>query len=406
MSVAADRPSSSAGGIGPLVAVGLAMGPAVALGFARFGYALLLPAMRGDLGWSFATAGAMNTANAAGYLVGAMVAAPIAARAGERRALAAGMALTAASLLGSGLSDQVPLLLGLRLLAGVAGAVAFVVGGGLAARGGLGATPGRAGLLLGVYFAGGGLGMMVSGAGVPALIGHLGWRAAWLAMGVASALAMAAAIPAARAVPDAAGEHRASGAGRWRIGSLWPILGAYLLFGAGYIAYMTFIVAFLARRGSGPLEVSLFWVVLGAAAFGSGFLWPPVLGRLRERWGPSLLLVLVAIGAGLPLLSGATLVTFASALLFGISFLAVVAAVTAYARRRLPPRHWTSAIAALTVAFALGQCAGPVLAGALSDGPAGVRAGLLIGVGLLAAGALTALAQRTGGPLRPRPGGG
>jgi predicted MFS family arabinose efflux permease len=49
------------------VVVGLAMGPAVALGLARFAYALLLPSMRADLGWSFANAGAMNTVNAAGY---------------------------------------------------------------------------------------------------------------------------------------------------------------------------------------------------------------------------------------------------------------------------------------------------------------------------------------------------
>ena len=47
------------------------MGPAVALGLARFAYALLLPAMRADLSWSFADAGAMNTANAVGYLAGA-----------------------------------------------------------------------------------------------------------------------------------------------------------------------------------------------------------------------------------------------------------------------------------------------------------------------------------------------
>jgi hypothetical protein len=54
------------------VVFGLAMGPAVALGLARFAYALLLPSMRTDRGWSFADAGAMNTANAAGYLAGAL----------------------------------------------------------------------------------------------------------------------------------------------------------------------------------------------------------------------------------------------------------------------------------------------------------------------------------------------
>jgi hypothetical protein len=50
------------------IVAGLSMGPVIALGLARFAYALLLPAMRGELGWSYADAGAMNAANAAGHL--------------------------------------------------------------------------------------------------------------------------------------------------------------------------------------------------------------------------------------------------------------------------------------------------------------------------------------------------
>ena len=67
------------------IVMGLAMGPAVGLGLGRFAYALLLPAMRLDLGWNYAQAGAINTANAAGYLIGALIAAPLAARFGDKR---------------------------------------------------------------------------------------------------------------------------------------------------------------------------------------------------------------------------------------------------------------------------------------------------------------------------------
>ena len=51
----------------------LSLGAAVSLGITRFAYGLLLPTMRADLGWSYTLAGAMNTANAAGYLVGALM---------------------------------------------------------------------------------------------------------------------------------------------------------------------------------------------------------------------------------------------------------------------------------------------------------------------------------------------
>lgn len=134
--------------------------------------------------------------------------------------------------------------------------------------------------------------------------------------------------------------------------------------------------------------------MLGLAAVVSSVAWGPVLGRLRGGRGIGLATGVVTIGALVPLLWNADAATFASAVLFGGSFLTVPTAVTAFARRTHLPQHWTTAIVALTVAFALGQCLGPVLAGVLSDGPSGVRAGLTLSAAILAAGALLAVAQR------------
>jgi predicted MFS family arabinose efflux permease len=53
----------------------LALAPAIGVGIARFAYSLLLPDMRASLGWSYAAAGFMNAINAAGYLIGALIAA-------------------------------------------------------------------------------------------------------------------------------------------------------------------------------------------------------------------------------------------------------------------------------------------------------------------------------------------
>src|SRR5699024_11468321 len=94
-----DRPSvehATTEGNGHLgLVVGLAAGPLVALGLARFAYALLLPAMSDDLAWSYSAAGALNTTNAAGYLVGALLAAPLARALGTRRTFLLGTAVTA-----------------------------------------------------------------------------------------------------------------------------------------------------------------------------------------------------------------------------------------------------------------------------------------------------------------------
>ena len=47
-----------------MIALCLSMGPAVSNGFARFGYGLVLPAMREEHSWNYAQTGWLNTANA------------------------------------------------------------------------------------------------------------------------------------------------------------------------------------------------------------------------------------------------------------------------------------------------------------------------------------------------------
>ena len=56
------------------LAPALSLGAAVSLGITRFAYGLRLPPIRADLHWSYTLAGAMNTANAPGYLLGALLA--------------------------------------------------------------------------------------------------------------------------------------------------------------------------------------------------------------------------------------------------------------------------------------------------------------------------------------------
>ena len=73
------------------------------------------------------------------------------------------------------------------------------------------------------------------------------------------------------------------------------------------------------------------------------------------------------LGAVLPVLIATRPAVFASAVLFGGSFLIVPTSVTAFARKAAPPHAWTAAIAMLTVGFAVGQCIGPWLSGVVSD---------------------------------------
>jgi len=375
------------------VVFGLSMGPAIALGLARFAYALLLPAMRADLRWSFADAGAMNTANAAGYLVGALVAAPVGRHTGDKAAFCLGLLLTSAAMAGSGVTADFTILLFLRAVSGFAGAVSFVAGAGLTAAAASGGSRSRAPTMLGIYFAGGGIGITASALAVPPLLSAMGWRGGWLALGALGLAATLCGSLVLRRTPETSYQVHV-GAGGWSARFMARKLVAYGLFGAGYIAYATFIVAYLrTSEGFDSGSITAFWVILGLAAVVAAFAWGPVLARLKGGWGASAAITTVGVGAALPLIWHGPTGAFLSSILFGGSVLAVIAAVTAFARKAAKPHAWTAAIAALTVAFGTGQCIGPLLSGALSDGPNGVRAGLWLSVGILAVASVVAAFQ-------------
>jgi predicted MFS family arabinose efflux permease len=376
------------------VPLGLSIGPLVALGLARFAYALLLPAMRTSLDWSYVQAGAMNTANAAGYLLGAVAAAPLAARYGKRRLFCAGVFGTAIALLGCGTVTNFSALLLLRIGAGAFGALSFVLGASLATEAGSGSSHDRQALFISIYFAGAGLGIALSSMIVPIALsaGASGWRWSWICFGVTSILLGFLAVPAVRyRCPSESMQQKYQGT--LQRTSLSPLLVAYTLFGAGYIAYMTFIVAFLRGENFDSTIISAFWVMLGTASVAAGFFWGRAFSSMSGGRPMALVLAMNVCGAAAPLVTRTTIGVFVSAALFGASLMAAPSAVTAFIRKSRSSKDWTATIGRFTVLFGLGQCAGPLLAGYLSDSPSGIRLGLLVSTIALMVAALVALLQ-------------
>jgi predicted MFS family arabinose efflux permease len=390
------------------VATALALGAAISLGLARFSYALLLPAMRADLGWSYFTAGAMNTANAAGYLAGALLTQRALRRFDARALLLAGGWVAAVLLALHGLVTDDGILYALRTATGVASAATFVCGGLLAARlaqlaPAAGRTP-SAGLVLGLYYGGTGLGIIVSALLVPPLAARgadHAWQGAWLALGAVAlgATAVMAAATRGLAAPAVSGGVQA-GAVRRR--ALAFGLAGYLMFGLGYIGYMTFVITLLREQGHGGGAIVAFYVLLGAGVIASSWLWAALLQRSRGGGALAALNALLAVATLLPVLSAHPVAVFASGALFGAVFLSVVASTTALVRHNLPPAAWPAGIAAFTIVFAAGQIVGPSLVGWVADGPGGLTRGFAVSAAMLACGALLAWRQR---PLDAAPAG-
>ena len=107
--------------------------------------------------------------------------------------------------------------------------------------------------------------------------------------------------------------------------------------------------------------------MLGVAVLAAPGLWQ----RPIRSWpGGRILAVLLGVIAGaaaLVLLDAVPAVVVVSALAYGATFMAVPAAVTALVRAATPPERLTGTLSTFTVIFAVGQMAGPWLAGALAD---------------------------------------
>jgi predicted MFS family arabinose efflux permease len=374
------------------IALALSLGAAVALGFARFNYALLLPAMQQDLAWNYTQAGSMNTANAFGYMFGALMAAPIGKRVGLARTFWVSMMLVGLAMLLTGIVSSFSLLLIFRSLAGFAGATTFIVGATLAAQL---AGNGRGGLILGTYFSGVGIGVFLASLGLPQLLEKdlTIWREAWVVMGIISVVFALFGRNAALSVsPPTA--HAQSGSTTFYSPKLIPVIVGYFMFGFGYITYITFVISLLRSSGVDSNGVAIFWLIFGIATMANSFIWSRLLDSAKGGQALAVVLAITAAGNVLPIFSTSNASIYLSAVLFGGSALTVVTASTNIMRKSLPVGGWASGIALVTIVFSIGQTLGPLVSGYLADRSSSLTSGFVLSASILFLAALISLLQK------------
>jgi predicted MFS family arabinose efflux permease len=371
----------------------LSLAPTVCLGIGSFAYSLVLPDMRDSLGWSYSAAGFMNTINAAGYLAGALVASKLIKRFGLSATVRWGTMACLVSLALCALSGNFIILSFARLLAGIGAAAAFVGGAALAAIVAQ-SRPERANFLLSLFYAGPGLGILSSGLIAPFVLQAFGPGSWWIVWWVMTLLAVAMTIPLLLAPIDTRADiFDTAEPTKFAV---WPVLiylAGYFLFGAGYIAYMTFMIAYVRDAGGGAVAQSAFWCLIGASAFVTPWIWRGVLARNSGGVSTAIILGVNATGAALPLFGHSTAWLAASALVFGVSFFAVAGSTTAFVRFNYPPAAWPTAIAAMTIAFGVGQTLGPTATGAITDALGSLSYALNAGAAMLALAAMATAFQ-------------
>lgn len=362
-----DADSSAAPGNGVIVAIGL-VSLAVAMGIGRFAFTPLLPLMLRDGTLLPATGAEWAAANYGGYLAGALTAGWFAAD--PRRGLRLGLlgvvlgTLAVAALDGPWMAAAGTVL---RAAAGVFSAWTLVCVSSWC----LAALSRRGAAALGAWvYTGVGLGIAVAG-----LLAWLGGaqsaRALWLELGL---LAAAGAVFAWRKLPTVRAVHPVHAAsaparrGKTARGQ-WPMVLCYGSFGFGYIIPATFLPAMAREQVADPLVFGLTWPLFGLAAAVSvagAARWLAAWPR-RQVW--ALAQGVMALGTALPLLAQSLWILALSAVLVGGTFMVATMAGLQLAREQAAGDA-TALLARMTVAFAVGQIAGPLLVRLIGTGQA------------------------------------
>ncbi|MET0518570.1 MAG: YbfB/YjiJ family MFS transporter [Burkholderiaceae bacterium] len=370
-------------------------GLVLTLGLARFAYTPMLPLMQQQAGLSTAAGGWLAAINYLGYMSGALAAAWIDHPRLRQWLYGTGLWLSLLMTLAMGLGDSFWLWALSRYVAGLCGATGMLLGSGLVLNWLM-----RAGRRpeLGLFFMGGGLGIIVSALGAMLMSRlQLGWALQWQGFALLGLLFFVPAwawrppVPA----PAAGGAAGAGPAPSWRWMGL--MLAAYFCAGWGFVISATFTVAIVERQpllaGQGPWA----WLLVGLAATPAVFLWDRVARRVGETNALLLAFALQTASVLLPAWSEGLPAALAGALLYGGTFIGIVSMTLALVGRRSPANPG-KAMARLTLSYGVAQISAPALAGSMAQASGGYRGALYLTALVLLLGMVLLLLLRREGP--------
>lgn len=386
------------------------------LGLARFGYTMLLPPMQAGLGLDNAQAGALATANLAGYLALAVLGGALASHFGPRVVIAAGLAVAALGMLLTGLAGSFAAAMGWRALTGLGSGASNVpvmalLSGWFGRR--------RRGLAAGVAVTGSSFAVILLGPLVPRLLeafGADGWRASWLGFGGATLLLAVLALALLRdrpaelgLAPLAAGPEEAPVRGpartpgalpHWssvyRSPVVWHVGLIYVAFGFSYIIYVTFFTKYLiAERGYTQAEAGGLFMTLGWLSLACGLLWGWVSDHIGRKAALVIVYLIHTLAFGLFALWPAPPGLLLSAVLFGLSAWSIPAIMAALCGDLLGPRLAPAGLGFITLFFGIGQALAPSAAGLIADAAGSLAPAMLLAAAVALLGALGSLLLRS-----------
>ncbi len=386
-----------------------------ALGLARFGYTMVLPAMQLGLGLSNAHAGGLATANLIGYLSLSVLGGALAARYGPRVVITVGLTVAAVGMLLTGLANSFFAAAVWRALTGIGSGASNVPAMGLLAAW---FVQSRRGMAAGIGVTGSSLALIILGLLVPHLLavyGWNGWRICWFFFaGITLVLAVLAftilrnspsdlgLLPVGASGDSATVTSKLKGLnwGRvYRSGIVWHLGLIYVAFGFSYIIYMTFFTKYLIAEGGYTQEsAGRLFMIMGWLSLLCGLIWGSFSDKLGRKTALVIVYIIQASAFGLFALWPSTPGFVLSAVLFGLTAWSIPAIMAATCGDLLGPRLAPAGLGFITLFFGIGQAAGPSVAGVIADAYHSLSPALLLAAGVALLGAVGSLFLRSTSP--------
>jgi MFS family permease len=372
-------------------------------GLSRFGYSAVLPEMQEALGLSGAAAGSLASWNLAGYTLMALVGGFLASRFGPRKVVAAGMFISAAGMMLTGLSQGLVLASACRFLTGIGNGMVMapsliLMAAWFDAR--------RLGLASAVSSSGIGLGLVVAGPVVPRLIdsgGDDGWRFAWYFFAAVALFVSLVIVFFERDRPHAPprdngprkSEQRATLADLGvilRSRFAWHLGFIYFLYGFAYLIYYTFFQKrLIADLGLSSETAGDLFLIAGVASLLFAVLWGAFSDRIGRGRAMAVIFVLEAVAATLFAVRPGMAALVISAVVFGSGVFSVPGLIGAACGDRFGARVAFASMGFVTIFIGLGQATGPYVGGLLEDVFGSLGPSYLVSAAFFAVGAVAAL---------------
>jgi predicted MFS family arabinose efflux permease len=358
--------------------IGLTLWPGIAaliavMGIARFAYTPILPDMLSAGVLSMTDAGWVASANFLGYLIGALVATAVRDRRLQDRLLWVGLAGSALLLAAMAWSDALAGWMLLRLCAGIASAFSliFISNRVFERMAAMGASDRTVGMFSGVA-----IGIIISALvclGATWIGGA--WTTQWWLMAVCSAVfgwlawdglkrlerrahVTTAEQPLLAPTPTASPQAPKAFA---------AAVLAYGCFGFGYVIHATFLPAMIRAAGFSADFANLGWILVGCVALPAIVFWRWLAGRVGARAALTACYACEGLSALAPLAGDSLAPALVASIGLGAGFIPLTGMALPFARS-LDASRAGQAVALMTVAFGVGQIAGPLLAAYLAQG--------------------------------------